>query len=52
MLDMDIERMKDKYGISIVIPLNAAVAVCEFLMKNNLRQSRLAYPFPPEKEIK
>ncbi|HHW02227.1 MAG TPA: hypothetical protein GXX35_05385 [Thermoanaerobacterales bacterium] len=52
MLDMDIERMKDKYGIPIVIPLNAAVAVCEFLMKNNLRQSRLAYPFPPEKEIK
>ncbi|MCG0274612.1 MAG: aspartate/glutamate racemase family protein [Thermosediminibacteraceae bacterium] len=51
-LNIDINRMQNKYGIPIIVPLNAAVAVCEYLMKNNLKQSKLAYPYPPIKEIK
>jgi len=52
MLNIDINKMQNEYGVPIVIPLNAAVAVCEYLMKNNLKQSKRAYPFPPVKEIK
>lgn len=52
MLNIDIKRMQNEYGIPIVIPLDAAVAVCEYLMKNNLKQSKLTHPFPPVKEIK
>jgi allantoin racemase len=52
MLNMDINRMQNTYGVPIVIPLNAAIGVCEFLMKNNLKQSKQAYPFPPVKEMK
>lgn len=51
-LNIDINRIQNKYGLPIIVPLNAAIAVCEYLMKNNLKQSKLAYPYPPIKEIK
>lgn len=52
MLNIDFERMQKEYGVPIIIPLNAAIGICEYLIKNNLTQSKLAYPFPPEKTIK
>lgn len=52
MLNIDFDRMQKDYGVPIIIPLNAAISICEYLIKNNLSQSKLAYPFPPEKTIK
>jgi len=52
MLNININRLQKDYGIPIVIPLNAAMAACEYLIKCGLRQSKLAYPCPPVKEIK
>lgn len=52
MLNIDFNKIQKKYGVPIIIPLNAAISICEYLIKNNLSQSKLAYPFPPRKTIK
>jgi Asp/Glu/hydantoin racemase len=52
MLNIDFDRIQKKYGLPIIIPLNASISICEYLARNNLRQSKLAYPYPPEKLFK
>lgn len=52
MLNIDFDRIQKKYGLPIIIPLNASISICEYLSRNNLRQSKLAYPYPPEKLFK
>lgn len=51
-LGVNFDRLEKEYGISIIRPVTAAVAVCDFLVRNGLRQSRIAYPLPEIKIIK
>jgi allantoin racemase len=46
-LGLDIEHLQVKYRVPIIVPIHAAVAVCDYLMRHNLMQSKIAYPFPP-----
>lgn len=52
MLGVDIERLKKEYNIPIILPIHAAISVCDYLIRQKLTQSKIAYPYPPEKEIK
>lgn len=52
MLNINVAKIQEQYEIPIVIPLYAAVGMCEFLIKSHLSQSKIAYPFPPIKVIK
>lgn len=52
MLNIDFNHMQREHGVPIIIPLNAAISICDYLIRNNLGQSKIAYPFPPEKTIK
>jgi allantoin racemase len=45
-LGLDIEHLQDKYHLPIIVPIHAAVAVCEYLMQHKLMQSKIAYPTP------
>jgi len=51
-LGVDFKRLEKTYGVSIIRPVAAAVAACDFLARNGLKQSRIAYPSPEIKEIK
>ena len=51
-LGIDFSRLEKTYGVSIIRPISAAVAACDFLVRNGLKQSRIAYPIPEIKEIK
>lgn len=52
MLGVDIERLQKEYNIPIIIPIHAAVSVCDYLIRQKLMQSKIAYPCPPEKEMR
>lgn len=51
-LGIDFKRIEQKYGLPIVIPLYAALAACDYLVRTGLSQSRLAFPSPENKVIK
>lgn len=45
-LDIDFHKLEQKYKLPIVVPLYAAVSVCDCFIRSNLRQSKQAFPFP------
>ena len=51
-LGVDFEYLSAKHSIGIVLPPIAALSVCEYLVRANLSQSRIAFPSPEIKDIK
>ena len=51
-LNLDFHSIEEKYGIPIVLPVYAGVIACEFMVRTGLKQSRIAYPIPDEKEFR
>lgn len=50
-MGIDFKRIEAEYGIPIVVPIAASISFAEFMVRNGLRQSKIAYPNPPKKEI-
>lgn len=51
-LGLDVKCMQKKYNIPIVEPIHAAITVCDYLIRQKLMHSKVAYPSPPQKDIK
>lgn len=50
-MGLDFAAMQREYGVPIVVPIHAALSVCYCLIKQGLRQSRIAYPEPEIKAV-
>jgi allantoin racemase len=48
-MGIDFSKIEKKYGIPIVVPVAAAVSAAEYMVRNKISQSKIAYPSPPKK---
>ena len=51
-LNIEFGKLQDEIGIPIIVPLYSSLFVCEYFLQCNLKQSKVAYPIPPNKPVK
>ena len=49
MMGLDLSRLMEKHNVPIIFTLPAAIYAAEYMVRSNIRQSKIAYPFPPVK---
>jgi len=51
-LNIELGKLQDEIGIPIIVPLYSSLFICEYFLQCNLKQSKVAYPFPPNKPVR